>query len=153
MIMLIANDSELTRNLIIKSRCLTDVSMLQYRRVILSKKQPVSGRFNMFKTPKFPKTLRISRILCKNRHFQPVQHVQHVQWITPLVLTEKPEIFSRANRKNLWPTEKLQILSRANWNDLRVNWKNWNFLAGQLKWPPGQLKNWKEFLAATETKN
>jgi hypothetical protein len=53
-----------------------------------------------------------------------------------LVLTEKPEIFSRAN-----------------WNDLRVNWKNWNFLVGQLKWPPGQLKNWKEFLAATKTKN
>ena len=40
-----------------------------------------SGKNNTFKIPKFQKTLRILRILCKNRHFQ---SVQHVQWITPL---------------------------------------------------------------------
>ena len=42
-------------------------------------------------------------------------------------------------------------------SDLRVNWKNWNFLAGQLKWPPGQLKklernsrcNWNKKLKMT----
>ena len=112
-------------------RCFSVFSgLLACRRVILSQKQPVFGRFNMFKTPKLsnlPKTLGISRILCSiffsaySTCWPTEIKVFHRR---PTEMTGEPVESLKFSRE---PTEMTYCLTenipKANWNNLLANWK------------------------------